>query len=83
MISINYLNEHPDCLLGDNTYKTNKFGMPTFHVIGIDGQNQAFTILLCFLDNKTEDNFKFPIRKLTLLIKPGVFPSVFAVDADS
>ena len=56
--------------------------MPAFHVIGIDGQNQAFTVLLCFLDNETEDNFEFPIRKLALLIKPGVFPSVFAVDAD-
>ncbi len=56
--------------------------MPTFYVIGIDGQNQAFTILLCFLDNETEDNFEFPIHKLVSLMKPGVFPSVFAVDAD-
>src|SRR5437016_3235146 len=74
-ILIDYLNEHPDCLLGDNTYKTNKFGMPAFHVISIGGQNQAFTILLCFL----EDSFELPIRKFALLIRPGVFPSFFAV----
>ena len=80
--SVEYLNEHPDVLLGDDTYKTNKFGMPCWHVIGIDGQNQAFTVQLCFLDNETEENYDFPIRHLASHFKPGIFPSVFALDAD-
>jgi len=80
--SIEYLNDHGDEILGDATYKTNKFGMPCFHVIGIDGQDQAYTVLLAFIDNKTEENYDFPISHLARLYKPSHFPSVFAYDAD-
>ena len=56
--------------------------MPCFHVARIDRQNQVFTVILCFLDNETEDNYDFPVQKLKSLFKPGVFPSVFTVNAE-
>ncbi len=42
--SVEYLNKHPDILLLDCTYKTNKFDMPLLNCIGIDHHNNSFQI---------------------------------------
>jgi hypothetical protein len=38
-VSLEYFNNNLDCALGDATYKTNKFRMPCFYVIGINSKN--------------------------------------------
>jgi hypothetical protein len=81
-VSLEYFNNNPDCALGDVTYKTNKFGMPCFHVIRIDSKNQQFFVFMCFMDNETSDNYDFPIKNLVCHLRPSVWPSIFACDTD-
>jgi hypothetical protein len=48
--SVEYLNKHPDVLLLDCTYKTNKFNMPLLDILSVNHHSNLFTITLCFLD---------------------------------
>jgi hypothetical protein len=56
--SVKYLNKHPDVLLLDCMYKTNKFDMPLLDILGIDHYGNSFTIALCFLDHEVTENYK-------------------------
>jgi hypothetical protein len=56
--SVKYLNKYSDVLLLDCTYKTNKFDMPLFNILGIDYYSNSFTIALYFLDHKVTKNYK-------------------------
>jgi hypothetical protein len=55
--SVEYLNKHPDVLLLDCTYKTNKFDMPLLDILGVDHHGNSFTIALCFLDQEITENY--------------------------
>jgi hypothetical protein len=48
--SVKYLNKHPNILLLDYMYKTNKFNMLLFNILSVDYYSNSFTIVLCFLD---------------------------------
>jgi hypothetical protein len=81
-VSLEYFNDNPDYALEDATYKTNKFRMPCFYVIGINGKNQQFFVFMCFIDNETSDNYDFPIKNLVRHLRSGVWLLIFACDAD-
>lgn len=49
--STNYLNQHPDILLLDCTYKTNKFDMPLVNKLGIDNMGRSFSVAFSFLES--------------------------------
>ena len=78
--SIEYLHLHPDCLLLDCTYKTNKFGIPLLHVAGIDSIGLTFTIAIFLLNQETESDYKWAANIIKNLFPKGVFPSVIATD---
>ena len=69
--SVAYLNRHPDILLLDCTYKTNKFDMPLLHVLGIDHHGNSFTIALSFLDQEVAENYAEAVKYLRGLYNPG------------
>jgi hypothetical protein len=79
---VEYLNQNAEVVLLDCTYKTNKFDMPLLHIIGVDGLNQSFTIAICFLDQKTEENYNKAVLQLRQLFNPFVYPSVLATDCE-
>jgi hypothetical protein len=56
--SVKYLNKHPNVLLLDYTYKTNKFDILLLNILSINYYNNSFTIALCFLDHKITKNYK-------------------------
>jgi hypothetical protein len=80
--SVEYLNKHPDVLLLDCTYKTNKFDMPLLDILGIDHHGNSFTIALCFLDHEVTENYKEAVQHLRALFQPGIWPSVVATDCE-
>jgi hypothetical protein len=82
MRSIEYLNKHPDILLLDCTYKTNKFDMPLLDILGVDHHGSSFTIALCWLDQETEENYDEAIQHLVSLFRPSIWPSVVATDCE-
>jgi hypothetical protein len=48
--SVEYLNKYLDVLLLDYIYKTNKFDILLFNILGVDYYNNSFIIVWCFLD---------------------------------
>jgi hypothetical protein len=55
--SIHYLQDHPDLLLVDCTYKTNRYGMPLLDMIGVDACNKSFCIAFAFLPGEQEEDY--------------------------
>jgi len=80
--SVQYLNENAEVILLDCTYKTNKFGMPLLHIMGVDGLNQTFTVAICFLDQETEEYYNKAVLQLRQLLNPNIYPSVLATDCE-
>ena len=75
--SLALLEQAPDVLLMDCTYKTNKFGMPLLHIVGKNGLDKNFTIAFCFLSKEDEGSYKFALCQLQKIyasynIKPCV-----------
>ena len=54
---VEYLNKHPNILLLDCIYKTNKFDMPLLDILSVDYHGNSFTITLCFLDQEITENY--------------------------
>jgi hypothetical protein len=81
--SVSYLNQHPDILLLDCTYKTNKFDMPLLNILGVDNMGYSFSVGFCFLDQEVEENYDEAIRHLRSLFNHGIWPSVIATDCEA
>lgn len=62
--SIEMVKEHPDVLMLDCTYKTNKFNMPFLHVVGVNSMTKTFSVAFCFLPNEQEASYDFAIDAL-------------------
>jgi len=80
--SVQYLNRHPDILLFDCTYQTNKFDMPLLNIIGVDHHGNSRTVALCWLDQEAEKYYNEAIQHLVKLFKPEIWPSVIATDCE-
>jgi hypothetical protein len=70
--SVKYLNKHPNVLLLNYTYKTNKFNMLLLNILSIDHYGNFFTIALCFLDYKVTKNYKEAVEHLKALFQPRI-----------
>ncbi|KAK6207460.1 hypothetical protein QIS74_00794 [Colletotrichum tabaci] len=66
--AIAMLRQHPDVLLMDSTYKTNRFNLPLFNVCGTTANNFAFQVASCFLSAEKEDNYRWAIAVLVELL---------------
>ena len=52
----------------DATYKTNRYGLPLLHVVGITSTNATFTLCYCFMRNVTTADYCWAMNKLKDLI---------------
>ncbi|KAL2886392.1 mutator-like element transposase [Ceratocystis lukuohia] len=77
--SIAYLQENPDVLLLDCTYKTNQYAMPLLDMIGVDSSQKSFFIAFAFLSGETEDDYLWALQHLKSLYQQGL-PSVVLTD---
>jgi hypothetical protein len=48
--SVSYLNQHLNILLLDCTYKTNKFDILLFNILGVNNIKYSFFVGFCFLN---------------------------------
>jgi hypothetical protein len=62
--SVEHLNQHPNILLLDCTYKTNKFDMPLLYILEVDHYRNSFTIGLCFLDQEIAETYNKAVQHL-------------------
>jgi alpha-glucosidase len=79
--SVKLLNTFPTVLLMDSTYKTNKYKMPLFEIVGVTSTEKNFNVGFAFLTNEKEENFIWALETCKSLFK-GVMPKVIVTDRD-
>jgi hypothetical protein len=82
--SLELWRKNPDIILMDNTYKTNRFGLPLLNIVGVTSNNESFFIGNCFMRNENREGFLFILSHLKRLYKEAKLPlpRVFIIDAD-
>ncbi|XP_021725921.1 uncharacterized protein LOC110693105 [Chenopodium quinoa] len=66
----------------DSTYKTNRYGMPFFEIVGVTPKNQNFLIGYVFMRNETQASYRWVLQRLRDLIGYQREPSVFLTDRE-
>lgn len=56
--------DHPDVLLMDCTYKTNRFNMPILNICGVTGGNKVIQLGLVFLSSEKENDYSWSLQQL-------------------
>ena len=62
------LRANSEVLIMDCTYKTNKFRMPLFDIVGIDCLQRTFYAGFCFLAREDQEHFEFALASLQDLL---------------
>jgi hypothetical protein len=74
--------QHPDIVLMDCTYKTNRFRMPLFNVCTVVGNKKTVQIGLCFLSGEKEPDYLWALNCLDEVMKKKIIsiPICFVTD---
>jgi transposase-like protein len=62
--SLEILRSNFEVLLVDSIYKTNRFKMPLFNIIGVTEINTSFFVGFCFLDTEDAESFEWVLGRL-------------------
>jgi hypothetical protein len=74
--------EHPDILLLDCTYKTNRFNMPLLNICSITGNNMVIQIGLVFLSSEKEADYNWATRYLREIIAENSIQEPYSIVTD-
>jgi hypothetical protein len=69
-ISIEYARKYNRVFLMDCTYKTNRFRMPLFHLIGLSPCNTTFSIAFCLMSEENEVSYTWVLQTIFGWIGP-------------
>jgi hypothetical protein len=72
--SIKYANLYNRVFVIDCTYKTNRYGMPLLHIVGVSPSNSTFSIAFCFMQNEQEDSYIWALKSFFSFLDP--LPSI-------
>jgi hypothetical protein len=79
--SVDLFNTFPDVLLMDSMYKTNRYNMPLFEMVGVTSTDKTFNVAL--ISNEKEDNYTWALQECQKLsISKKVGPKVVVNDRD-
>jgi hypothetical protein len=83
--SLEILQLNFEVLLVDSTYKTNRFGMPLFNIVGVTAINTSFFVGFCFLDAEDTESFQWVLERIQDLYKElGMrHPTIIISDCDT
>ena len=56
--SIDYANRYNRVFLLDCKYKTNRYRMPLFHIVGVSPTNKSFSVAFCFMENEEAESYR-------------------------
>ncbi|GAU41861.1 hypothetical protein TSUD_366080 [Trifolium subterraneum] len=74
----------PTVLVMDSTYKTNKYNMPLFEIVGFTSTERTYNVGFAWLTNEKEDNFIWALQQLRSLVRnEGSLPKVILTDRDT
>lgn len=69
--SIAYAKRYNIVFVLDCTYKTNRFGMPLLHIIGISPNNISFSVGFCFMKNEDGDSYLWALHTIFSWLEIG------------
>ncbi|GAB2278230.1 hypothetical protein Dimus_039275 [Dionaea muscipula] len=69
-------------LVMDTTYKTKRFDLPLFEVVGVAPTGQNFHVAFAFIKNENKDSFVWALEKLKTLFGTPAAPGVIVTDRD-
>ncbi len=82
--SLSLFNSFPTVLVMDSTYKTNKYNMPLFEIVGFTSTERTYNVGFAWLTNEKEDNFIWALQQLRSLVRnEGSLPKVILTDRDT
>ncbi|XP_021721041.1 protein FAR1-RELATED SEQUENCE 5-like [Chenopodium quinoa] len=81
-ITVNILRTYPHVIGMDSTYKTNRYGMPFFEIVGVTPTNQNFLVSYVFMRNECTASYRWVLKRLRELIGYDKEPSVFLFDRE-
>ncbi|CAJ2669525.1 unnamed protein product [Trifolium pratense] len=67
--SITLFNSFHTVLMMDSTYKTSKYKMPLFEIVGFTSTEKTFNVAFAWLSNEKEDNFIWALQQLRCLLR--------------
>ncbi|MBW0538400.1 hypothetical protein O181_078115 [Austropuccinia psidii MF-1] len=75
-LAIKLLHGFPHVILMDCTYKTNKYKIPHFHIVGVSSTNKTFSGAFCLMKNATEHSYTWALNQYieTVLNNTNLFP---------
>ncbi|XP_045792850.1 PKS-NRPS hybrid synthetase cheA-like [Trifolium pratense] len=81
--SITLFNSFHTVLMMDSTYKTSKYKMPLFEIVGFTSTEKTFNVAFAWLSNEKEDNFIWALQQLRCLLRRETnLPKVILTDRD-
>ena len=80
---IDVFRAHPDLLLADCTYKTNRYRMPLLHFIGLTSIGTHFTAAFCFMPSESQEDYAWAIRQFVEVVQGNTQIHVFLSDNES
>jgi hypothetical protein len=73
--SLSMFSSVPEVLILDCTYKTNRFDLPLFNMVGRTNINTSFFVAFSFIKSEAEEDYRWVLEQLLshLLSAPGIF----------
>lgn len=75
--SIQLAKTFPSVLMIDSSYKTSRYQMPFFEIIGVTSTGKTFTVAFVFMKAEIEEHYTWALNQLKTIYEPNALPSVF------
>ncbi|XP_050207737.1 PKS-NRPS hybrid synthetase cheA-like [Mercurialis annua] len=80
--SVRLVRTYPWVIGMDSTYKTNKYHMPFFEIIGMTPSNKNFLIAYAIMKDETEGSYRWVLERLRFLIGDHLQPTCIFTDRE-
>lgn len=82
---ISIMQSHPDILMADCTYKSNRFNMPLLHFLGVSAVNKHFSGAYAIISDETAPSYLWACQQLDQYIYAPVNrePDIFGSDNEA
>lgn len=72
----------PHVFVLDCTYKTNKYKMPLFEIVGITSTGKTFNLAFVFMDRERENNYEWALEMIKTVMGDDFRPRLFVTDSE-
>ncbi|KAK9291532.1 hypothetical protein L1049_019480 [Liquidambar formosana] len=81
--SVELFRAFPHVLIMDCTYKTNKYRLPLFEIVGVTSTNLTFFVAFVYIQHERENNYTWALNRLHSLVEDqNILPSVIIMDRE-